>query len=555
MNRSVLRRVEWLSLGVSCAAYLLVSFAHHQAFYPAGRLGFFDLRVYRGAARLVLSGRPVYGGPIWRWAPFTYPPFAAVVLTPLALLPLAVDDTLVTVLGLVALFAVLSLATRLVLGNDREVELGRPWRSPLILLATAAALWLEPVTATLGYGQINLLIALLIVGDLSRPDAARGKGALIGIAAGLKLTPLIFVPYLLLSRRVRAASTALATFAATIAAGYAVVPGDSQRFWGNGLFLDSRRVGGCCVPANQSLRGLILRLDPSFGDGRILAIALALGLAGITLAVLASRRGDEASGFSLCALTGLLVSPVSWTHHWTLAVPAVLLLGVRVVQRRSTIGLAAVTAILLVGYSYLPKLMAKPAFAPSRGLSSGWTLVSAPYVLIGLLALFAAGRPGGPQSSRRRGGQKTDGVSPRPRRTGNRARPERNPMNRSSRLIPATVGARLSHSRAQWGVMRRVPPREQPVETTTSNERAPEDTTMRAIPDPAIHELDHRINDGIDVTLLWNSITNRVSVVVEDQRTGELLELDVVDPKDALIAFCHPFAYASRGWFDYAFAE
>jgi alpha-1,2-mannosyltransferase len=243
----------------------------------------------------------------------------------------------------------------------------------------------------LGYGQINLLIALLVVGDLARPDRGRGKGALIGLAAGLKLTPLIFVPYLLFSRRPRAACIALGTFAATIAAGYAVLPGDSGRFWGDGLFVNPQRVGGSYVPVNQSLRGLILRLDPSFGTGRILAIAAIVGLAGISLAVLASRRGDEAMGFSLCALTGLLVSPVSWTHHWTLAVPALLLLGIRVVHRRSRTEIVAVAAVLLLGYSYLPKLMANPALAPSGGFPVWWTLVSASYVLIGSMALGLAG--------------------------------------------------------------------------------------------------------------------------------------------------------------------
>ena len=77
---------------------------------------------------------------------------------------------------------------------------------------------------------------------------------------------------------------------------------------------------------------------------------------------------------------------------------------------------------------------------------------------------------------------------------------------------------------------------------------------MRTTPDPAIHELDQRSNDRIDVRLLWNSLTNHVSVAVEDQRTGEFFELHVVDPEDALIAFYHPYAYASREWFDYAFA-
>ena len=390
MNGSALRRIAWVSLGVSCAAYLRVSLAHHLAFHPWGRLNFFDLRVYRGAARLVVGGQSLYGGPIWRWAPFTYPPFAAVVLTPLALLPLAVDEVLVTVLGVVALFAVLVLALRLPTADREAPTRTQHWRYALFPLAAAAALWLEPVTATLGYGQINLVIALLIVGDLSRRDAARSKGALIGLAAGMKLTPLIFVPYLLLSRRRRSAIVALGTFASTVALGYATLPSDSQQFWGGGLFLDSRRVGGSSVPANQSLRGVILRLDPSLGSRWVLAIAILVGILGVALAVRASRRGDEAMGFSLCAVTGLLVSPVSWSHHWTLAVPALLLLGLRVYRNRSKIGTIAVGAILLLGYSYLPKLMGKPAFASELALPAARTLASAPYVLIGLIAMAVA---------------------------------------------------------------------------------------------------------------------------------------------------------------------
>jgi hypothetical protein len=78
---------------------------------------------------------------------------------------------------------------------------------------------------------------------------------------------------------------------------------------------------------------------------------------------------------------------------------------------------------------------------------------------------------------------------------------------------------------------------------------------MLTTPNPAVHELDQRSNDGIDVRLLWNSLTNRVSVAVEDQRTGEFFELHAVDPKDALIAFHHPYAYANRNRSDYAFAE
>jgi alpha-1,2-mannosyltransferase len=382
-------RLAWMVVGASCIAYLTVSLAHHQAFHPFGRRDYFDLRVYRGAAHLIVNGRPLYDAPILRWAPFTYPPFAAIAFAPLALLPLTLDELLVTGLGVVCLFATLSRALRLPSGGGPWRADSKRWRSAAVALAAAAALWLEPTTATLGYGQVNLLIAFLIVFDLSRRETAKTKGALIGLAAGLKLTPLIFVPYLLFSGRRRAALVALLTTASTVALGYVLLPGDTRWFW-SGLFLDPRRAGGCCVPANQSLRGTLLTLAPSAGRAAPLVIALLVAVAGVALAVRAGRRGDEAMGFSLCAITGLLASPVSWTHHWTLAIPALLLLGVRVFSSRSRAGMIVVAGILLVGYSYLPTLMATSRVPSPAVLRTLWTLASAPYVVIGLGALAVA---------------------------------------------------------------------------------------------------------------------------------------------------------------------
>jgi hypothetical protein len=90
-------------------------------------------------------------------------------------------------------------------------------------------------------------------------------------------------------------------------------------------------------------------------------------------------------------------------------------------------------------------------------------------------------------------------------------------------------------------------------QTRRPHTNAPEDTTMQTTTNSTTRELDHRVSDGLDVTLLWDSLTDRVSVVVEDERTGEIFELDV-DREDALIAFHHPYAYASRGWTDHALA-
>ncbi|HEY6397799.1 MAG TPA: glycosyltransferase 87 family protein [Solirubrobacteraceae bacterium] len=391
-------RYAWLVFAGSCAAYILLSLAHHQPFHPGGRLGYFDLRVYRGAAHLVLTDGPLYDTRLVRWAHFTYPPLAAVALTPLAIFSLAVDEVLVTGVNVAALVAVLWFALQLPWGRserDRQPSNLGAWS--MVVVAAAAALWLDPITATLGYGQINLVIALMIVYDLSRRDTAKTKGAMIGLAAGLKLTPLIFVPYLLLSRRVRAAFVALGAFAATIALAFPLVPAAAQRYWGS-LVLNTDRTGGAYTPTNQSLRGAILGLAPSFGSAWLIAVASIVAIAGIAVAALASRRGDEAVGFSICALTGLLVSPVSWAHHWTLAVPALVLLAARTYGQTSSVGLIAIAGVALIGYSYLPEIVTNvwrhtldQHVYPGRiGLPFGWTLAADSYVLLGLAVLAVA---------------------------------------------------------------------------------------------------------------------------------------------------------------------
>jgi alpha-1,2-mannosyltransferase len=256
----------------------------------------------------------------------------------------------------------------------------------LALLGAAAALWLEPVFTTLGYGQIDLLIVALIVFDLSLPDAARAKGVWIGLAAGLKLTPIIFALYLLLTNRRRPAARALVSFGATIALGFALVPRDAGRYWG-GLLFDSSRVGRLENSANQSLRGALARMLHTVDvQAWWLVVAALVAAAGIALAVIACRRGDEATGFSLCAITGLLVSPVSWTHHWVLAVPALMLLGVTTYRQSSRAGLLAALAIAAIGYSHMTWWV-RPGAASELHLGFAGLLYGNAYVLTGLAAL------------------------------------------------------------------------------------------------------------------------------------------------------------------------
>jgi alpha-1,2-mannosyltransferase len=366
-----------------------------------GQAKFTDLHVYRLGGEAVLHGGGLYG---FRFAglPFTYPPFAAVVFTVLAALPWAVAASVLTVASAVAVPVMLFLALRLQSAPSSILAPGSAWR--LALAVAAAAIWLEPVRTTLGYGQIDLFLAAGVLYDLRLPDSARSKGAVIGLAAGLKLTPLIFIGYLLVTRRYRAAVTAAAAFAATIAVGFAFLPADSAHYW-DVTFLNPGRVSPVQNVENQSLMGALARTLHTAQVGYLwLPVAIVVALAGLALAVRAQRAGDEAAGFSLCAITGLLVSPISWTHHWVIAVPALLLAAVACYRSRAehrawaNLGLAAIAAVAVIGWVRLAREVSGSDWLhlPMLGI-----VYSEVYVVAGLAALAVA--LGLFLSSRRRG--------------------------------------------------------------------------------------------------------------------------------------------------------
>jgi alpha-1,2-mannosyltransferase len=225
---------------------------------------------------------------------------------------------------------------------------GRPAglaRAAAAFAIAAVGLWLEPVAMTLFFGQINLVLLALVVGDLALPDRIKGKGIGIGLAAGIKLTPLIFIPYLLFTRRVRAAAVSALTFAVTVGLGFALLPRASAVYWG-GKFA---RLGSRSFHLDdQSLHGVILRLTHAGPDAHAywLVVAVVVGIAGFATAILASRRGHELLGLVVCAATGLLVSPISWSHHYVYVIPALALaaygprrLGYRILSVALVVGL------------------------------------------------------------------------------------------------------------------------------------------------------------------------------------------------------------------------
>ncbi|MFG2621644.1 glycosyltransferase family 87 protein [Streptomyces sp. NPDC048507] len=209
-----------------------------------------------------------FSGAEWQ-PPAAYPPFAAILLTPASWLPAAVLKA-VLVLGTGCLLALLILLS---------CRLGRLRARPGGVLAlTIAGLWLEPLFQSPLPGQINLALACLALWDLGRPRFALGKGFALGVAAGITLTPAVFVPYLLVTGRVRAGLTALAGFAGTALLGLLVLPQASADFWarhlpatGPALLLDRSHLWVWCVPLLSVLAGALARRpgrDPGPVPGR-----------------------------------------------------------------------------------------------------------------------------------------------------------------------------------------------------------------------------------------------------------------------------------------------
>jgi alpha-1,2-mannosyltransferase len=289
---------------------------------PAQRL--VDLDVYRNAGTSVLHGRDLYGylsHPPQR-LPFTYPPFAALLAVPLAWLSFSAAGIVWTV-GELACTVGLTAA-----GVGRLLRrIGWWWPLALGLLAGLMQLTL-PLRDEVKFGQVDELLAVLCVVDCLR---ARGRtqGVLVGIATAIKLTPGIFIVYLLVRGRWRAAATAAAMFVACTLLAAAVRPADSHRFWTDAIF-HTERLRSNAGTANQSLRGMWLRALPGHSSAVTVAwllSAVVVAVIGLWRARAASRRGDEIAAVALAGLTGFLISPVSWIHHlvWLPLVIGVLL--------------------------------------------------------------------------------------------------------------------------------------------------------------------------------------------------------------------------------------
>jgi alpha-1,2-mannosyltransferase len=312
---------RWL-LGAVCALSVAISFA--EAWWWPWHREQLDFAVYMmGAHNLMNSHLYTMGLAYSPFLPYTYPPFAAVLFLPLSVLATEAAAFLWATVNVAALFAIIALS----LGAVRP-ETTRATKLVWSLALLAPAIFIEPVSLTFSYGQVNLVLAALVLADLTGHlrfgERTLPRGVMVGVAAAVKLVPLIFVPYLFITRQTRAAWISLATFLGCSLGAAAFDPTNSWAFWTK-YVVDAQRVGGVTFISNQSLRGALDRLTHHYiGAGTVTALAGVVALAGLALAHVAWRRSSPFLGLLVCAATGLLASPITWAHHMVWVVPVII---------------------------------------------------------------------------------------------------------------------------------------------------------------------------------------------------------------------------------------
>ncbi|MFC3241809.1 glycosyltransferase 87 family protein [Gordonia humi] len=314
---------------------------------------YLDLMVYRLGAQAWLDGDPVYGalpslmhGSVH--LPFTYPPLAAVVFAPLAAMPAGAAGALMYTLTFLAVGGTVWLVLRRL----------RPAVDPVTRLAAvvavvAVAQFLEPVAQTLDFGQINAILMVMVAFDVLVPWRRWPRGVLIGIAISIKLTPAGFVLLFLVRRDWRALATTIVSTAVAIGLVWLVMPDDSRTYWFEKV-RETGRIGAAHYAGNQSIRGMVAR----WGLGEHTTAILWLGLSVIAVAAAAvwMRRllaeDRLATALTVNAAAILLVSPISWSHHWVWVVPALVIAAVAVLDgHRNAWFVGALVLALVVFYT------------------------------------------------------------------------------------------------------------------------------------------------------------------------------------------------------------
>ncbi|WP_283634230.1 mannosyltransferase [Mycolicibacterium poriferae] len=358
---------------------------------PTGA-NFVDLHVYVGGAATL--GRP---GELYDYVyadqtpdfplPFTYPPFAAVVFYPLTLVPFGLL-ALAWQLGIVAaLYGVVRTSQRLLTTAPRHDA------RRVAMLWTAVGIWTEPLRSTFDYGQINVVLVLAVLGAVY---SSRWwlSGLLVGLAAGVKLTPAVSGLYFLGARRWGAAVFSAVVFVATVGLSLLLV-GDQARYYFTDLLGDADRVGPVGTSFNQSWRGAISRIlgyDAGYGPWVLAGIVVTAALALVAWRAVGGAQ-DRLAAIVIVQLFGLLLSPISWTHHWVWVIPLMIWLLHGPLARRlgaRVLGWGWLT-LSLVGVPWLLSFAQPTIWEISRPWYLAWAGLIYPVATLVTLAWVAVG--------------------------------------------------------------------------------------------------------------------------------------------------------------------
>jgi alpha-1,2-mannosyltransferase len=361
--------------------FFLLSFRHGLGFGPHRE----DLDVYRMGGRIWLHGGDLYRqprGPDGHLRlPFTYPPIAAILFGPVSLAPMLVAVTGLTLAAVVSLGVTLRVFLRRLAGQSWS-----PW---MLAWLIPPALLFEPVRNDLFLGQINIILMALVSLDCLSDAPRWPRGVLVGLAAAVKLTPLAFVLFFLLRRDYRAAACATACFAVMTGIGFLLAWHDSVRYWSSVVF-ETSRVGGVAYAGNQSIQGILARAGLNPGTTAATTAWLALSAAVLAVACWGIRNALEASqdcwALSLNAFAPLMISPISWSHHWVWCIPALLTLAILGQRAHSRLWLV-ITAGGLVIFVAAPQWW----FPSGAGRELSWAVwqqaAGSMYVIFAALAL------------------------------------------------------------------------------------------------------------------------------------------------------------------------
>lgn len=342
-----------------------------------------DLDIYRIGVQTWLAGGDMYGtlpapmdGPV---LPYIYPVFAAIVMVPLAVVPYTVALVLLFVLSVAALAVSIYLTVRVAWPAG-----GRPGALSVSMLTLAAALLIEPVSQTLAFGQVNLVLMAMVLVDCLAPRTRWPRGLMIGLAAAIKLTPAGFVLFFLVRRDFRSTAVAAATGIAATGIGFAVDPDASARYWFGG---PAAGVSGSTFFSNETIQAVLARQDLTGVPFTVLWLVGVVVL--LVLAYPVIRRAEPATALAATAAVVLMASPTSWSHHWVFVVPALVAIGAHAARHRSrvwaAVGLVTAVVFYVAPFRWMPNVW---------GMTMRWStfeqMLGASYVIVATVALAMA---------------------------------------------------------------------------------------------------------------------------------------------------------------------